>query len=131
VRGTVRGTGYRRDEEVEGGSGTRRTRMRAAAEGEMKKDGRRETETRSGRLDLSDCLWLAAGCMDHTPLSAHQPADLLRQCRRGAGFSQVRLQPASQFFHPPTSQRAPCDERVLVVRYFQPTRGSSRYLTAD
>ncbi|KYN01606.1 Regulator of G-protein signaling 12 [Cyphomyrmex costatus] len=32
----------------------------------------KEDGTWRPRLDLSDCLWLAAGCTDHTPLSAHQ-----------------------------------------------------------
>lgn len=42
------------------------------AEGEIEEDRERANERRRARLDLSDYLWLAAGCTDHTPLSAHQ-----------------------------------------------------------
>lgn len=56
------------------------------AEGEIEEDSERETETRSLRLPL-------AGGGVHGPDSPFRPpkTDLLRQCRRGAGFLQVRF----------------------------------------
>ncbi|KYQ57471.1 hypothetical protein ALC60_03432 [Trachymyrmex zeteki] len=65
-----------------GTEGTKKSKVEAGRLKTGKKDGTwlKERSRRTGRanerqrprLDLSDCLWLAAGCTDHTPLSAHQ-----------------------------------------------------------
>jgi len=125
--------GYRGNEEVESGSGTLEDGEGRwnVAEGEEDKESERETkiETRSLRLPL-------AGGGVHGPHSPFRlpKTDLLRQCRRGTGFLQVRLQPASRFSRPPTWQRGPNgDKRASTSRLRKQKRCSDlrrRWLVA-
>lgn len=98
--------GYRGNEEVEAG------RLKTGKEdGTWLQERSRRTgrahERRRSRLDLSDCLWLAAGCTDHTPLSAHQrPISFVSAGVARVSYRCVYNLPHGFLVHLPDSTRA-------------------------